>query len=309
MNRGTELEPDPSRGRRWLRLAALALPLVVVEVGSLAGGDRVNQLAEVLPGADKVLHTLAFFGLSLLVQWAARRWSASGVGSAGVAMGLAAVAVADELAQAFQPARHLDVADLAASLAGIGLGLGWAHRQGSKTRAALLIAAASLASVGVTTASYFDQRHLVAALRYERAGNFVEARREYRAAFDAGVRTPGLFNELAWVEIESGVGDAPAAVTYAAQALALTPDDPDVHDTYGWALHHAGRSAEALPYLERAFRAKPDMFCIHYHLGEVYLALGQTERAVAHLRRQVDRPDTREAAKAAATLARLTQSR
>ena len=306
MNGDTTHGPGASSGgRAWLHLAGMALLLIVVELGSLVGGDRVNRLAEVLPGADKVLHTLSFLGLSVLVLWAARRWRAGAIGSAAVVLALVVAAVADEVGQVFQLARHLDAADLAASLAGIGLGLAWAERQRSKTRAALLIAAASLVSAGVTTASYFDQRHLVAAVRYERAGNFVEARREYRAAFDAGVRTPGLFNELAWVEIESGIGDAPAAVTYAAQALALTPDDPDVHDTYGWALHNAGRSAEALPHLERALRDKPDMFCIHYHLGEVFLALGQTERAVEHLRQQVDRIDTREAAKAARTLGRL----
>lgn len=294
-----------SGGRTWLHLAGMALLLIVVELGSLAGGDRVNRLAEVLPGADKVLHTLSFLGLSLLVLWAAPRWRAGAIGSAAVVLALVVVAVADEVGQLFQPARHLDVADLAASLAGIGLGLGWAHRHRSKTRAALLITMASLVSAGVTTASYFDQRHLVAAIRYERAGNFVEARREYQAAFVAGVRGPGLFNELAWVEIESGVGDPAVAVQFATQALTLAPDDPDVHDTYGWALHHAGRSAEALPHLERALRDKPDMFCIHYHLGEVYLALGLTERAVKHLRLQVDRIDTREAAKAARTLGRL----
>ena len=87
--------------------------------------------------------------------------------------------------------------------------------------------------------------------------------------------------------------------------MILAPDDPDIHDTYGWALHHAGRSADALPFLERAFRAKPEMFCIHYHLGVVHLALGQTEQAVANLRRQMDRPATREAAKAKLALARL----
>ena len=46
----------------------------------------------------------------------------------------------------------------------------------------------------------------------------------------------------------------------------MSPADADIYDR---ALHHAGRSAEALPYLERAYAAKPNMFCIHYHLREV----------------------------------------
>ena len=87
--------------------------------------------------------------------------------------------------------------------------------------------------------------------------------------------------------MESGTGDVRAAVDYAARALAATPRDPDVLDTYGWALHHAGRSREALPLLERAFAGKPRMFCIHYHLGEVYTALGDGTRAEWHFREQI----------------------
>ena len=97
---------------------------------------------------------------------------------------------------------------------------------------------------------------------------------EYRLALHDGLDSPSFYNELAWIEVESGTGDVRAAVDYAARALAATPRDPDVLDTYGWALHHAGRSREALPLLERAFAGKPRMFCIHYHLGEVYAALG-----------------------------------
>ena len=88
-------------------------------------------------------------------------------------------------------------------------------------------------------------------------------------------------------KVESGTGDAGAAVDYAARALAAKPRNPDVLDTYGWALHHAGRSREALPLLERAFADKPGMFCIHYHLGEVYAALGDGVRAEWHLREQM----------------------
>ena len=99
--------------------------------------------------------------------------------------------------------------------------------------------------------------------------------------------SPSFYNELAWIEVESGTGDARAAVGYAGRALAATPRSPDVLDTYAWALHHAGRSREALPFLERAFAGKPRMFCIHYHLGEVYAALGDDARAEFHLREQM----------------------
>jgi tetratricopeptide (TPR) repeat protein len=283
--------------------------LLVVAAGSLIGGGPVNRLADWLPGVDKVLHTTAFLSLFLAGHLVSRRWWEGGVPPLGLAATLAALAAADELAQGFQAARHADIGDLMAGLAGIVMGLAWVVRTRGGKRAAALALVALVVAALVTTESYFEQRHLTAALRHERAGDFIGARREYRLALDAGVRTPALFNELAWVEIESGIGDAAAAVAFAEQALSLTPDDPDVHDTYGWALHHAGRSAEALPFLERAYQASPDMFCIHYHLGEVYLALGQTDKAVEHLRRQMERPETREAARAEGTLGRLAKGR
>lgn len=299
------------RGRR-LTVAALVAGVglgLVVAAGSLIGGGPVNRLADWLPGVDKVLHTTAFLALFLVCHALSRRWRAGGVAPVTLAATLAVLAVADELAQWFQVARHADLADLMAGWAGIAIGLGLVGVKSGGTRARAL-AVAGLAVAGlVTTESYFEQRHLTAALRHERAGDFIGARREYRLALEAGVRTPALFNELAWVEIESGIGDAAAAVAFADHALSLTPDDPDVHDTYGWALHHAGRSAEALPFLERAYQASPDMFCIHYHLGEVYLALGQTDKAVEHLRRQMERPETREAARAERTLGRLAKGR
>jgi tetratricopeptide (TPR) repeat protein len=286
------------------RAAVVGLGLVVA-AGSLVGGGPVNRLADWLPGVDKVLHTTAFFSLFLIGHALSRRWWPGGVAPATLAATLAALAVADELAQWFQAARHADVADLLAGWAGVAIGWGVVGIRSGGTGARALMAAGLVGAGLVTAESYLEQRHLVAALRLERAGDFVGARREYRLALDAGVRTSALFNELAWVEIESGIGDATAAVTFAEQALSLAPDDPDVHDTYGWALHHAGRSAAALPFLERAYRASPDMFCIHYHLGEVYLALGQTDKAVEHLRRQLARPDTREAARADEALGRM----
>jgi hypothetical protein len=47
------------------------------------------------------------------------------------------------------------------------------------------------------------------------------------------------------------------------------------------------------------------MFCIHYHLGRAYQASGQAAKAEYHFRRQIERPETREAAFAREALQRL----
>ena len=41
---------------------------------------------------------------------------------------------------------------------------------------------------------------------------------------------------------------------------------------------------------------QPDMYCIHYHLGAVHAALAQREKAREHFLKQLEHPNTREAA-------------
>jgi len=285
---------------------ALAAVVVVVEAIGLALGGMIDDLLRYLPGIDKVLHAAGFFAIYVVFDHLAKpALPAFQTRALVLCLALLALAAGDELGQGLRADRDLEPRDFVASISGLALGLAWAARPARPRLAAMLGVGALVVASTVALDSYRTQRHMSAALRFERSGDFVSARREYRLAYESGVRGPGLLNELGWVEIESGEGDPKAAVEYAEQALAIRPDDPDIHDTYGWALHHAGRSAEALPYLERAYAAKPDMFCIHYHLGEVYLALGQTERAKAHLLKQLAWKGTREAARAAEVLARL----
>ncbi|MCC7181520.1 MAG: tetratricopeptide repeat protein [Acidobacteria bacterium] len=291
-------------------MATLLLPLVaifvIVEGVSLAFGGLVDRVLIFLPGIDKVLHAAAFLAICVAADQLTKRALPS-LRDRAIVLGLALLALAavDELAQGVRPDRDLDLWDFVASVSGLVMGIAWVART-QLPRIAGFCALTALAVAGsVTVDSYRTQRHMNAAVRFERAGDFSSARGEYRRAYESGIRSANLLNELGWVEIESGEGDPRLAVEYAAQALAMRPDDPDIHDTYGWALHHAGRSAEALPYLERAYSAKPDMFCIHYHLGEVYLAVGQEERAASHFLEQLKRPDTREASRARVALARM----
>jgi Tfp pilus assembly protein PilF len=229
--------------------------------------------------------------------------------SEGRATGLALVAslslaAFDESVQRLFPARSVETFDFLANLAGITLG--WVVTHGA-ARAVRLIATAAAVATSLFVA-YDTHVRLIdysRALEYERRHDFVKAREHYQLALASGMRTATLFNELGWVEIESGVGDPRKAVEYARTALDMQPDNPDVVDTYGWALLHAGRTSEAVAALERAYAASPNMYCIHYHLGRAYLASGRTDEARMHFARQIDKPGTREAVFARQALDRL----
>ena len=62
------------------------------------------------------------------------------------------------------------------------------------------------------------------------------------------------------------------------RAHKLSPADPFIMDSMGWALYRLGRLDEAETYLVRAFTERPDPE-IAAHLGEVLFARGQPQRA------------------------------
>ncbi len=63
------------------------------------------------------------------------------------------------------------------------------------------------------------------------------------------------------------------------RAIAISPDDPAIIDSLGWALYKVGRYEEALQNMRRAFAAFPDDE-VASHLGEVLWALGRKEEAM-----------------------------
>ncbi|HZB26586.1 MAG TPA: VanZ family protein, partial [Vicinamibacterales bacterium] len=241
------LAPDRRRNVRAAVSGALALvSLVLLE--NLAG-PLLNQMVLRFPGIDKALHfvqfAIVFAILAYLLKLAGyddrRRYALAFAG------GLLVAAV-DETAQMWGPGRNVELADLAADAAGVAFACSLLAARGGNR--ATVAAAALAAGVWVTYHSHVATRDFAQGLRYERQHDFAQARVHYARALARGVRSPGLYNSLGWVEVE-GNGDAARAVEYAATALSMRPNDPDILDTYGWALHHAGRSAEALAPLEK----------------------------------------------------------
>ena len=78
-------------------------------------------------------------------------------------------------------------------------------------------------------------------------------------------------------------GDPAAAVRYGVGGLATRPF-LEVQDAAGWALHRAGRDAEALPYLDAALATGVHSALFLFHRGMVESALHHRDEAGADLR-------------------------
>lgn len=288
-------------------LAAIAIAIAVF--GPNLVGRQINELLLQMPGIDKVLHTVEYALLFVVLTWIGRRLHSDPRRQMVVAtIGGLALAGLDEAVQSLARGRHVETLDLMADAAGLTLGYVVVARPGLR-----LAAAASVVAVSVTGAvSYATYKRLAdysRGLEFERHGDFARARASYLRAEASGLHTPALHNGLAWTSVESGIGDPGTAVRYARIALDAEPDNADFQDTYGWALVRAGRSADALPYLQRSYAKAPGMFCIHYHLAEAYRATGQHQLAAFHYRQQQNHGGTREARLAAAALASWEQGR
>ena len=290
--------------RSLLTYLAIGGIAVLVLLQNLLGSE-LNTLFQRLPGIDKILHIVEYFLIVVCMHALAGKITENDETRVRLAVGAAIlIAILDESIQRLVPSRSVEAFDLVAN--GAGVLLGWTLVARPRRLAVVGGTALALSAGGYVawdTRSKLVDYHR--GLELERRQDFAGAHELFRRAFDRGLRTPALLNELAWAQVESGVGNPANAVDFARRALEMRPDSADILDTYGWSLHAAGRHAEALEPLLQAYRKKPDMFCIHYHLGAVYLALGRRAEAADHLRQQVAMPHQREAVLASLALARL----
>ena len=79
----------------------------------------------------------------------------------------------------------------------------------------------------------------------------------------------------------------PAAFTYAKRAFALQPDNPVVADTYGWNLLQQGKIEAALPPLNLAASALPQLPAVQYHLAVALIKSGELAKAKTLLQKIV----------------------
>jgi tetratricopeptide (TPR) repeat protein len=218
-----------------------------------------------------------------------------------------ALGAGDEVFQRLFPDRSVELADFAADLCGVAAGAAMVLDR-DKPRARLVIFAVSALGAGLlANHSHHLLKDYYAGLLDEEQGRYASARAHYLRAIASGSAPAGVFNELAWLNLEQQVGSAEETVEYARRGATLEPHNADVLDTYGWALDRAGKSREALPILEHAYKLKPTTAGVHYHLGMTLLSLGNREAAERHLNAQIaSAPQSGSARRAAEALASLT---
>lgn len=117
----------------------------------------------------------------------------------------------------------------------------------------------------------------------ESTGDVDGAEKAYRKAIELDPRHARSLNNLAYLlAVER---ERPAeALPYIERAYKLAPSAPPVLDTLGWTYHLLGRDNEALPLLRKAAALMPGSPDVQFHLAETALAQGKSAEAMRILK-------------------------
>jgi tetratricopeptide (TPR) repeat protein len=127
------------------------------------------------------------------------------------------------------------------------------------------------------------------AMALEAAGEPAEALALYRKVWEMNASAVAANNAACLVlrlspNNQAELAEASRWIDAALKAMPM----PHLQDTAGWIAHLQARDAEALSLLRRAVRGLPDSPDVHYHLGQVEAAKGDSTLAEWHLAAAVD---------------------
>ncbi len=124
------------------------------------------------------------------------------------------------------------------------------------------------------------EAHVFLAMMYLRDQDCDRALPEIRKAKDGNPKLPLVHFLDGQCLMDEKRGDWPGAIAAFRAELAIDPNHFESNLYLGDLLREGARHDEALPYLERALRLRPDSLAAKYSLGAVYVALGRTQEAL-----------------------------
>jgi tetratricopeptide (TPR) repeat protein len=112
----------------------------------------------------------------------------------------------------------------------------------------------------------------------ERLKKWPEAEADFKKALTLSPEESLVLNYLGYSWVDQGQ-NLKQAMDYIRKAVKLKPDDGYYVDSLGWAYYRLGNLTAAVEHLERAVELKPDDPIINDHLGDVYWKVGRTLEA------------------------------
>ncbi|MCB0366078.1 MAG: tetratricopeptide repeat protein [Bdellovibrionaceae bacterium] len=113
---------------------------------------------------------------------------------------------------------------------------------------------------------------------HDRLGNFNETVSNMKKVIEIDGGHVQALNYLAYTYAEQNI-NLVEAEGLARKALGFQPKDGYILDTVGWVLFKQDRVAEAIPYLEAAYRVKSTESIIAEHLGDAYYKYELVDKA------------------------------
>jgi len=126
-----------------------------------------------------------------------------------------------------------------------------------------------------------EMHELIAKMESNRR-QYVESAREWRAALKLSPGNPSLQEGLAVALYQAG--DLQGARAMFEDLLKRQPESAELNYMLGDTLLNSQKPQEAVPYLKKAVTLVPGLLAAHGSLARTYLALGEAEKAVPHLK-------------------------
>jgi tetratricopeptide (TPR) repeat protein len=121
---------------------------------------------------------------------------------------------------------------------------------------------------------------------YQSQKKYDEAERQFHKVLDANPNNAEALNNFGYMLADRGVR-LEEATSMIQHALKVAPNNGAYLDSLGWAYYKQNKLAEAEDYLRKAVDRLGNDPTILSHLGDVYLKLGQNERAASFFERSL----------------------
>lgn len=147
------------------------------------------------------------------------------------------------------------------------------------------------------------ETRILLAKAYQIDGKDGEAEQTYRAVLQRDPNRADVMNNLAWITLQRDPGKA---LQWAEKAYQLSPQNPAIIDTYGWAVFQRGDRETGLGLLQEALLKAPQDSGIRFHVAQALEQVGNYDEAHRHVKQILyTDPQFSQKAQAEAMLKRL----